>query len=147
MSGQALLQAVLADAIHADFHLVDPAGKSIPEGFGFDIQTFRIEAVHLAAVFGGFPLSDIRHVSLSAIIGSDVDAENAPGLLRELLNLGWERRKDFVFETEPVSRSIEKAKAMSGQGPVVLADEGDNCGAGGSVDDMTVIKEVLRQAM
>ena len=52
-----------------------------------------------------------------------------------------------MFETEPVSRSIEKAKAMSGEGPVILADEGDNCGAGGSVDDMTVIKEVLHQGL
>jgi microcystin degradation protein MlrC len=116
-----------------------------------DIMDLAIEAesshVHSASVFGGFPLADIKHVSLSAVITSEADDEKAQVLLRELLELAWERREDFVFVTEPVTRSIEKAKAMSDDGPVILADEGDNCGAGGSVDDMRVINEVLRQGL
>ena len=124
-----------------------PARQPMKDIMDLAIEAERSDRVHLAAVFGGFPLSDIKHVSLSAIIVSDADDEKAPGLLRELLDLAWERRKEFVFETEPVSRSIKKAKAMSGNGPVILADEGDNCGAGGSMDDMTVIKEVLHQGL
>jgi microcystin degradation protein MlrC len=99
-----------------------------------------------ASVFGGFPLADIPHAALSAlIVGEEGDAA-AEALLQEILALAWERRPDFIFETEPVARTIERAKALT-DGPVILADEGDNCGAGGSMDDMTVIAEILRQGL
>ena len=99
-----------------------------------------------ASILGGFPLADIPHASLSALVVGEEGDERADALLREVLALAWERRADFVFETEPVARTIERAKALA-DGPVILADEGDNSGAGGSMDDMTVIAEVLRQGL
>lgn len=99
-----------------------------------------------ASVFGGFPLADIPHVSLSVVVVTDNDLDKAEALRDELLDMAWQRRADFVFPYEPMEESISKAKALSG-GPVVLADHGDNTGAGGNQDVMAVLEEVMRQEL
>ncbi|MFC3231333.1 M81 family metallopeptidase [Marinibaculum pumilum] len=97
-----------------------------------------------ASLFGGFPLADIPHVGLSAVVVSDGDAHAAEDLRDELLRTAWTRRADFVFPLEPMADSIARAAAMT-EGPVVLADHGDNTGAGGNQDVMAVLAEVMRQ--
>jgi microcystin degradation protein MlrC len=97
-----------------------------------------------ASIFGCFPLADIPHVGLSAIVVADGDKDGAERLLYDILNEGWERREEFVFPVEPIEKSISEAKALN-DGPVVLVDHGDNCGSGGNQDVMAVLAEVLRQ--
>ncbi len=97
-----------------------------------------------ASIFGCFPLADIPHVGLSAIVVADGDKDGAERLLYDILNEGWERREEFVFPVEPVEKSISEAKALDGR-PVFLVDQGDNGGSGGNQDVMAVLKEVLRQ--
>ena len=99
-----------------------------------------------ASVFGGFPYADIPHVSLSAVLVADGKAGPAESLLDEILDLAWRRRADFVFEPEPLAASIAEAKTLDG-GPIVVADHGDNSGAGGPCDDMSVIAEMLDQGL
>ncbi len=99
-----------------------------------------------ASVFGGFPLADIPHVGLSAVIVADDRTDAAGALLNELTELAWQRRADFLFPIEPMADSIARAKAMT-EGPVILADHGDNCGAGGNQDTMDALEEVLRQGL
>lgn len=98
-----------------------------------------------ASVFGGFPLADIPHVGLGAVVVGDGDggAAAAGSLLDELMDLAWRRRGDFVFEIEPVATSLARAKELDG-GPIILVDHGDNCGAGGPQDNMEVLEQVLR---
>lgn len=100
-----------------------------------------------ASVFGGFPLADIPYVGLSVVLVVD-KKKLAQGkqLLEELCNLAWERRKDFIFPIEPLAESICHAKQL-GEGPIILVDHGDNCGAGGPTDDMTILREVMRQGL
>lgn len=97
-----------------------------------------------ASGFGGFPLSDIRHVGLSVVVVSNDDITGAGLLLDQLLQTAWERRSDFVFPIENPRQSISRAKTLNG-GPIILVDHGDNCGSGGSQDVMEVISEVIRQ--
>ena len=99
-----------------------------------------------ASILGGFPLADIADSRLSAVVVTDDDEAAGQSLLREVLGLAWARRADFVFEAEPVAKSIADAKGLNG-GPILLVDHGDNSGAGGSMDDMTVIAEALRQGL
>ncbi len=99
-----------------------------------------------ASILGGFPLADIPHVGLSAVVVTDGDAHRAEDLRDELLRMAWSRRADFVFPIEPMAESIARAAAMT-EGPVVLADHGDNTGAGGNQDVMAVLEEVLRQGL
>ena len=102
--------------------------------------------VLIASVFGGFPLADIPHVALASVIVTDGDKPRADALRNELLDMAWERRDQFIFDSEPMSESIAKAKSLPGA-PIVLADHGDNCGAGGMTDVMAVLEEVLRQGL
>jgi microcystin degradation protein MlrC len=99
-----------------------------------------------ASVFGGFPLADIPHVGLSAVVVSDGDATAAQALLDRLMGMAWERRADFIFPIEPPEASIARAKSIE-EGPVILVDHGDNAGAGGNQDTMAVLAEVIRQGL
>lgn len=100
-----------------------------------------------ASVFGGFPLADIPEAGLSIVIVSNKDeVEKANELLDELSIMAWDRREDFVYPTEPIKESIAYAKSLS-DGPIVLVDHGDNCGAGGPTDVMAVLEETLNQGL
>lgn len=100
-----------------------------------------------ASVFGGFPLADIAHVGLSIVLVVDKHKrEEGVRLLDELSELAWQRRDDFIFPIEPLKESIAKAKQLA-EGPIVLVDHGDNCGAGGPTDVMAVLEEVIRQGL
>ncbi len=96
-----------------------------------------------ASVFGGFPLADIPHVGLGAVVVGDGDAKGAGRLLDELMDSAWQRREEFVFEIEPVETSLNRARELD-DGPIILVDHGDNCGAGGPQDNMEVLEEILR---
>jgi len=120
-----------------------------------DIMDRAIEAeasneVLTASVFGGFPLSDIPHTGLSVVITSDGDKAAGDRLRDELMAMAWDRRADFVFDFESMESSIARAASLGHDpkpGPVVLADHGDNCGAGGITDVMTVLEEAMKQGL
>ncbi len=97
-----------------------------------------------ASVFGGFPQADIRHVGLSAIVVADGDTGEAEALRDDLLAMAWQRRADFVYQSEPLEQSIAYAKGLA-EGPVILADHGDNTASGGTQDVMAPLAEVMRQ--
>lgn len=100
-----------------------------------------------ASVFGGFPLSDIPHVSLSTVVVTDGPQEAGKALVSEILDQVWSTRSGFVLDPpEPLADTIAKAKAIQA-GPVILADYGDNSGAGGPGDRMDVVAEVLKQGL
>lgn len=100
-----------------------------------------------ASIFGGFPLADVGHAGFSVVLVANARQRiQAESLMRELTQMAWSRRADFVFNSEPLQRSIAHAKGLR-EGPVVLVDHGDNCGAGGATDDMTVLAEVMRQGL
>lgn len=109
------------------------------------------EDVLAATVFGGFPMADIREAGLSAIVITDDNPEKGAAVRDELLNAAWAQREEFVFTGEPLTSSVARAKQASinatRRGPVLLIDHADNCGSGGTQDDMTVIAEVLRQEL
>jgi microcystin degradation protein MlrC len=99
-----------------------------------------------ASVFGGFPLADIPHVGLAIVVADERGSVSGVKLLDELTALAWERRAEFVHHTEPMAQSIADAKSMT-DGPILLADHGDNTGAGGLQDVMTVLAEVMAQKL
>ncbi len=116
-----------------------------------DIMDRAIQAeadgeVLLASVLGGFPLADIPHLGLTVVIVTDTNKPAGDALRDELLDIGWRRRKDFLFDNEPVATSIARAKRTEGQ-PIVLVDHGDNQSAGGQTDNMDVLAELLHQGL
>ena len=124
-----------------------PAMQPMKDIMDRAMQAERDGEVLNASVFGGFPLADIPYVGLSVVIVADkARTDAAQALLDELCDLAWSRRADFVFPTEPVAQSIAYAKTLE-EGPVILVDHGDNCGAGGTTDIMAVLEEVLAQGL
>ena len=98
-----------------------------------------------ASVFGGFPLADVPEAGLFVAVVAD-EASAAERVADELADLAWKRREAFVYQSEPLSETIAHAKTL-GEFPVVLAEHGNNCGAGGSVDTMHVYREIMNQAL
>jgi len=116
-----------------------------------DIMDRAIEAADSdellnVSVLGGFPLADIPHVSLSVVALESMQHNSGEALVNDLCDMAWGRRQDFIFETEALSQSIKHAARLK-EYPVVIADHGDNCGAGGSADDLTVLEEMLVQGL
>jgi microcystin degradation protein MlrC len=109
------------------------------------------EGALAASLFTGFPHADVTNAGLSAVVVTDADRELAERLRDELLDRAWVERGAFVYQIEPLGRSIARAKAMpaapSGAGPVVLLDHYDNCASGGTMDTTVVLAEIIRQGL
>jgi len=99
-----------------------------------------------ATIFGGFPLADIHDAGLSAVVAADDNQDRAEKICRNLLDRAWELRSAFIYDAEPLAKSIARAKQFT-DGPVLLIDHADNCASGGTQDTMAVVKEVMRQGL
>jgi microcystin degradation protein MlrC len=99
-----------------------------------------------ASVFGGFPLADIRHAGLSVVTVADQDVVAAEQAKDRLLNLAWAEKEEWVFQSEPLSETIAKAKEMT-DGPTILLDHADNSASGGTQDTVAVLREVIEQGL
>jgi microcystin degradation protein MlrC len=99
-----------------------------------------------ASVFGGFPQADIPHLACSAVVVGDRRADEGQALVKQMLDLAWERRAAFLYHGAPLAEQIARARTL-GEGPIVLVDHGDNTASGGTQDVMSVIAEVMRQRL
>jgi microcystin degradation protein MlrC len=116
-----------------------------------DVMDMAIDAearggVLNASVLGGFPQSDIPHLSCSAIVVCDGRTDQGQALLDRMLDLAWERRARFLYTGAPLASQVAHARAL-GAGPILLVDHGDNTASGGTQDVMSVVAEVLKQGL
>jgi microcystin degradation protein MlrC len=123
-----------------------PSRQPMKDVVDMAIAAERTGAVLNASVFGGFPQSDIPHLSCSAVIVCDGRADEGAALRDRLLDLAWERRAAFLYRGAPLSSQIAHARTF-GAGPIVLVDHGDNTASGGTQDVMSVVAEALRQGL
>jgi microcystin degradation protein MlrC len=102
------------------------------------------------SVFGGFPLADCAHTGMSIIAMTDDDPDQARTICETLRDFAWHQREAFQMGSEPIERTIARAKALGEadpKGPILLVDTADNCHSGGTQDSMDVIAEALRQGL
>jgi microcystin degradation protein MlrC len=104
------------------------------------------------SVLAGFPLANIAAPCISIVVVSDDDPEAAEAVAQRIAEFIWSKRREFVYQTEPLAASITRAKALAAEtqtkdGPVLLLDHGDNCMSGGTCDDMNVLHEALEQGL
>jgi len=99
-----------------------------------------------ASVFGGFPQADIPHLALSCVIVCNGRTAESEVLLNKILDAAWERREGFLFHPERLSVQVARAKSYA-EGPVIMADHGDNTASGGTQDVMSVIEEAIKQEL
>ena len=104
-----------------------------------------------ASLFTGFPHADIANAGLSVVVVTDGDPARAERLRDELLKRAWDDREKFVYQLEPLQKSVARARALppkqAGDGPIVLLDHYDNCASGGTMDTTVVLAEILRQGL
>jgi microcystin degradation protein MlrC len=62
-----------------------------------------------ASFFVGFPHADIPYAGSSAVVVTDGDAAKARGWCDELLGMAWEAREQFVYQVEPLAKSLLRA--------------------------------------
>ncbi|MFI5012578.1 MAG: MlrC C-terminal domain-containing protein [Hyphomicrobiales bacterium] len=99
-------------------------------------------------MFVGFSHADIREAGLSAVVATDGDPVAARRMVDELLHQAWAARREFVFEVEPLAKSVARAKAMPASSePIFLLDHYDNCASGGTMDTTAVLAEIIRQEL
>lgn len=103
-------------------------------------------------VFPGFHQADVPSMGFSVPVVTDDDPELAREVARDLATRVWERRESFVGDYPDPPDAVAEAKRLSDageteDGPVVMADAGDNPGGGGAADGTTVLRELLDQGL
>ena len=102
-----------------------------------------------ASFFVGFPHADIPYAGSSAVVVTEGDAGRARRFCDELLEMAWRTREKFVYEIEPLEKSMRRAKELGAGSlrPVVLLDHYDNCASGGTMDTMAVLGAMLEAGL
>ena len=105
-------------------------------------KTMEAEGALIATLFVGFPHADIHNAGLSAAVVTDNNQALAEKYRDQLLDFAWKERESFVYQIEPLEKSLARAKAAT-EGPVIVLDHYDNAASGGTMDTMTVLRGVL----
>jgi microcystin degradation protein MlrC len=123
-----------------------PSREPMKTLMGMSNQAEETGQVLNASVFGGFPQADIPHLALSSVVVCDKRTAEGEILLNNILDMAWEKREGFLFHPEPLSLQVARARSYA-EGPVVMADHGDNTASGGTQDVMSVIEEAMKQGL
>jgi microcystin degradation protein MlrC len=110
-------------------------------------RQMEAEGLLAASVFAGFSLADFRDAGVSIVTVGRSRGE-AQQYADELARQVWAERDGFVYRSEPLADSVERARRLTRSGrPVLLLDHGDNVMSGGTCDTTTLLEECLRQGM
>jgi len=139
---KAFSQPPMMPALQAQFTGRHPMKALMERAFEME----EIGGVETITVAAGFPWSDFEDVGLSIIVTTNDDQGLADRCADELSGLVWGLRRDFLVKPTPVREALEKVKAAE-EGPIVLADIGDNPGGGAPCDGTVVLKAVLETGL
>jgi len=95
-------------------------------------------------VSGGFAYSDVPEIGLSILVITDNQPELARQRAKEIAQRAWELREDFLPKLPSVREAVSRA-IESERWPVILADAGDNIGAGTPGDGTFILRELVAQ--
>jgi microcystin degradation protein MlrC len=103
----------------------------------------RQNDVSCVSVFAGFPYTDVPEAGFSVVAVAETE-EAAARTAEGLANRVWERRADFSWELPQPGQAVQEAISQP-RGLTVLADIGDNLGAGTPGDGTVLLDELIRQ--
>lgn len=106
------------------------------------------EGVLKVNVMPGFFRADIPVAGFSIPVVTDGDPALARDVAREMAELTWDLRDGFVVDRPTPEEAVETAMrsiadGTTEDGPVVLADVGDNPGGGAPADETALLRELL----
>jgi len=106
----------------------------------------KLPGVETITVAAGFPWSDIPEAGMSFIVTTNNDQKLADKLAKELHDMAWNMRRDFLVTPVPLRQALRHVKNAS-KGPIVLADIGDNPGGGSPEDGTVVLKAMIEEKL
>jgi microcystin degradation protein MlrC len=139
---KAMRQPPMLPALQAQFTGRYPMTKVLEE-------VHRMEAmpcVETITVAAGFPWSDIPEAGMSFVVTTNDDQPLADELADTLHDMVWALRRDFLVNPTPIREALRHVKAAEHM-PIVLADIGDNPGAGGPEDGTVVLDAILQEQL
>lgn len=95
-------------------------------------------------VSGGFAYSDTEKTGPGVLIVTNNQPALAQEIANEISTRMWELRDSFLPNLPPVAEAVSMSIASSSS-PVILADVGDNIGAGAPGDGTALLRELIEQ--
>lgn len=102
------------------------------------------DGVISVTVAGGFAYSDVPEIGPSVLVVTDNDIDAGQKSARKIADRFWELREEFIPSLATVSEAVTQAIGSDVR-PVVLADVGDNIGAGTPGDSTFILRELIDQ--
>jgi microcystin degradation protein MlrC len=93
-------------------------------------------------ISGGFAYADVPEIGLSVLVITDDQPELARRRAKQIADRAWELREDFLPQLPTVEDAVSRA-IQSDEWPVILADVGDNIGAGTPGDGTVILRELI----
>lgn len=106
----------------------------------FEMET--VPGVLNAGVAFAFPYADCPFPGMGVVVTTDDDQALANRLAQELADFIWERREQFRPDVMTVEEAVHAAMEAP-EGPIVLADLGDNPGGGTACDGTALLWGLL----
>lgn len=94
----------------------------------------------------GFPWADVADVGAKTLLITDNDAEKAADLAKDLAARLWNIRDGLLTDYPDMAAGLDIVEAAT-DGPVTLADMGDNAGGGAPADSTFFLQEILKRGM
>lgn len=95
-------------------------------------------------ISGGFAYSDVPEIGASVLVVTDNQPELAASVAKKIAEEMWALRSEFAPNLPSVAEAVEAAISSDAR-PVILADVGDNIGAGTPGDSTFILRELLDQ--
>jgi microcystin degradation protein MlrC len=135
-------QPPMLPALQVQFTGKYPMNRLLEEAQKME-ESQEVETVTVAA---GFPWSDIPEAGMSFIVTTNNNQELADSLAQKLYGLAWSMRRDFLVSPTPVSEALKQVAEFM-EGPIVMADIGDNPGGGTPEDGTIVLKAIIDEGL
>jgi microcystin degradation protein MlrC len=104
------------------------------------------ERIVNVTVAGGFGHSDVPRAGMGIVVTTNNNQKLAEEKASELEKLAWSLRDGFLPDRVLVSPEAAMKEALAArEGPIILADQGDNAAGGGPADGTWILNE-LRNA-
>ena len=93
------------------------------------------------STFAGYYASDKYEAGASVVVITDDNAELAVAASKDVADLFWEVKEDFMYPMTPIEKAIEEAQSI--EGSYGFMDECDDPFGGGTCDGTYILQKIL----
>lgn len=94
----------------------------------------------------GFPWADVADVGAKTLVIADGDAGKATDMAKAFADKLWGIREGLRMDYPGIGAALDIVEAAE-DGPITLADMGDNAGGGAPADSTYFLEEILKRGM